>query len=335
MTLLHMDGFDLGDEDLKFLTAVAGSTSGASPRFGYGRYWQDQNGGTGSVAITASSLVTVGVALRFVNSGPLRIHFQADSGATTHVTIWCYDSGMIEARLGSATSGTLLGSSRSLAAGNVWNYVEAQVSVADAGGTVKVRANGSSTNVIDFTGDTKNAGTSTNIDRISLGPSGVSSDVDLDDFYILNSAGSTNTTFLGDVRICALSPNAAGFRTEMTAAGGTGANYEHVDEKPYSTTDYVAGDTAGEGDLYNIESLPVTPTTIFAVQNNVIAAKDDSGTRSVKPMIRIGGTTYNGSTSVLSTAYDLFSTIYETNPNSGVAWTNANIDDLQIGAETV
>jgi hypothetical protein len=327
-----MDGFDLGDEDLKFANSV-GSTN-TSTRFSYGRAFGGQNGGVGNVNITASDTVTVGVAARIGDDRGV-IYFYGDGGTTQHVSIVLETDGSVTARRGS-TSGTILGSVAAGTLGIGWHYIEAQVKVNDSTGIAKVRFDGSTTNSINFSGDTKNAGTNSTIDQVRVGVSGAGTNMNFDDLYVLNSLGSTNNNFLGDVRVYTLMPNANGDRSEMTGSDGNSTdNYLLVDEVPYSTADYVDGDVAAEGDLYNIQSLGSTPATIFAVQNTVIAAKDDAGARSIKPIIKIGGTTYNGATTALSTAYDSYMTIYETNPNSGVAWTNANVDSLQIGAETV
>jgi hypothetical protein len=263
-----------------------------------------------------------------------KIIFASDNGATSHFSLYINNDQTMVARLGTSTSGTILGSRVLGVLSEGWNYIEAQATISDTVGVLKVRVNGSPTNVINFSGDNRNAGTSTNIDRILIGA--FSGSVIIDDLYILNSLGSTNNDFLGEVRVATLMPNAVGDSTGSPMSPSTGGadNYTMVDEQPYSTTDYVIGDVVGESDLYNIESLPVTPTTIFGVQTNVIAAKDDAGARSVIPLMKTNGTVYDGATSVLSTSYDSYLTMYETNPNTAAAWTESNINDLQIGAET-
>ena len=118
---------------------------------------------------------------------------------------------------------------------NNWYYLEISVTIDDAIGEVHVRLNGSTTDEVSYTGDTKNAGTATDIDAVRFAFSGRIADV-----YVLNSLGSMNNNFLGDVAVRTLIPDGNGTSSQLTGSdGNTTDNYLLVDEHNYSSADYV------------------------------------------------------------------------------------------------
>ena len=330
MALLFIDGFDAGDIATKWTSGASFSASSSTTRFGTGMVATMTGIDVLLHNVTASAQITVGVAF-YVSSGAGGISIRGDAGTTIHITVLRQpESGIIEVRRGSST-GTVLAQGTTLIPLNTWNYLEVQATVADAGGIVRVRLNGSSTNEINFTGDTKNAGTSTNIDQVGL--FGSSGTVRFDDFYVLNSTGSSNTTFLGDIRVHSLSPNNNGTYSQLTGSDGNQTdNYQLVDERPFSTTDYVGSPTVGQRDTYALADLPAV-TQIFGVQNNFIGAKSDASSGNAKSALLINSTLYYGVTRALGTSYVAYSDIYDTNPNTSTAWTDSVINGMEAGME--
>lgn len=332
MALLFLDGFDAGDLATKWITTNGVfSASSSTTRFGTGMVAAS----TGSDAlvrnITSSAQITLGVAM-YVSAGAPAITIRGDTGTTTHLSIMRQsESGVIEVRRGSST-GTVIAQGTTMIPLNTWNYIEVQATIADAGGIVRVRLNGSSTNEINFTGDTKNAGTSTNIDQVGFGTTSTSS-VRFDDFYVLNSTGSSNTTFLGDIRVHTLSPNGNGTNSQLTGSDGNQTdNYLLVDERPFSTADYVGSPTVGLRDTYALADLPAV-SQIFGLQNNFIGAKSDASSGNAKSALLISSTLYYGATRALGTSYVAYSDIYDANPNTSTAWTDSVVNGMEAGME--
>jgi hypothetical protein len=326
-----MDGFELADQAIRYPGPPAGSTY-TSTRFGYGRCWAQGGGGELLKSITAASVAIAGAAFKVASGQTAYLSFWGDSGATRHVTVAVKGDGSIEVRRGT-TSGTLL---TSLGAGTVtsdaWCYVEARVTIADSGGTVKVRINGSGTNAIDFTGDTKNGGTGTNIDQVSLG-SGASTAF-VDDWYVADTTGSVNNDFLGDVRVLTLAPSGNGNSSQLTGSDGNSTdNYALVDEQPYSASDYVGSATTGHKDTYALTDLPGTVTTVHAVQEVAVVAKSDAGAASIKQVLRSGGTDYATSATSLGTSYATIANLRETDPATATAWTTSGVNSAEAGVE--
>ena len=127
-----------------------------------------------------------------------------------------------------------------------------------------------------------------------------------------------------------MSPNGAGSSTQFTPSSG--ANYTTVDELPYSTTDYVQDTTSGHRDTYTFSDVGST-TTIFGVQNSIIAKKTDVSSISLKPAVKSGATVYYGTTTALTTADSIIRNIHIVDPNTSAAWTQSGVNALEAGFE--
>jgi hypothetical protein len=339
MALLFMDGFGSSETAHKWdaVSSTFASLS-ATPRIP-GMYYGQDSTGSAYKTITASAQVFMGFGFRN-NSGlkDTSVTFYGDSGATAHITVeHSTATGVLEIRRGAA-GGTLLASGTQPLLVGQWNYVEVSVTVADAGGQVHVRINGLTTDEVSYTGDTKNAGTSTNIDRILLraGSNGANSTW-FSDVYILNSTGAApNNNFLGDVVVRTLSPSGNGTYSQLVGSDADSVNnYLLVDEHPFSATDYVGSATPGDKDTYAMADLPAGVAAVYGVHVNGLMAKSDASLGSARLIIRSGGTDYNGTTRALTTSYTGYYELYETNPATGVAWTPTNVNNLESGMEVV
>jgi hypothetical protein len=323
MALLFMDGFDLGDFTAKGWTG--GGTS-ASTRFGVGRSLANP----GMIRFTASSQVFVGYAVQMggysSNFNGYRFALHTDNGTTTHLRLYFNPTVQLYRNDGTLlASGTMPANANPI---NSWIYVEVSATIADAGGTCEVRVNG--VTVINFTGDTRSGGTSTNIDSISQAQYDIGSV--WDDLYVCNSIGSApHNTFLGEIRIHSLSPNAAGSSTQWTP--DTGTNFSRVNEVPYSAANYVQSGTSGQRDTYLIADLPASAGSVLAVQNNVIAKKTDVAPISIKPAIKSGASVYYGTTTALTVGDTTTMDLRVIDPNTSSAWTPSGVNALEGGFE--
>lgn len=331
MTLLHMDGFDLGDFALRDY-AYSGATAAASATaFSSGRciatgadnsYWAKN--------VTASTHIYTGCRIYIPGTYTTTLTLRGDSGATTHISLAINGTGSATLTCGGTQRATA--GAGTFGTGGVWFYVEVDATISDTVGVCNVRLNGDTTPVMTYTGDTKNGGTNTTIDQIRWTQSGNNNSVLYDDLYICDSNGSANNGFLGDVRVITLMPTGAGNSTGMTPS--TGSNWAAVDEQPYSTTDYVSSSVTNTKDTYTLADLPGTISTVLAVQEMLVAQKNDAGPASVKTVLRTGGTDYASSAVALGTApQTVMNSIRETNPNTSTAWTVANVNAAEFGAQ--
>lgn len=272
----------------------------------------------------------MGLAMSINNiDGQVRpyLYLYGDGGTTLHLSMGYTSSSFIVYR-GNIGS-TVLASYPYVFTASSWYSLEISATIADSGGTCVVKLNGAT--VINFTGDTKNGGTNTTIDRIYLGSNGGFT-ASFDDLYVCDATGpAPYNTFLGDVRIYTSTPSGAGASTQFTSSSG--ANYSAVDELPYSATDYVYSGTSGHRDTYAISDLPAATGNILAVQNNIVAKKTDAAAASLKPAIVSGGTVYYGSTVNLGPSDTVISDLRVNDPATSSTWTASGVNGLEAGAE--
>lgn len=327
MTLLHMDSFQLGDHAFRY-AGVSLTRQTSSPRFTSGAHVQSSGSALAAKTFTAASEIVSGIAFN-TDSGAAQMSFWGDTNATQHITVMYTSAGNIEVRRGN-TGGTLLATaSTGLVHLTTWNYLEARVTINDSTGTVKIRMNGATTDLISFTGDTKNGGTNTTIDAVRVGGA---SQARFCDWYILNTSGSLNNSWLGDVRIYPLAPTGNGNYSQFVGSDGNSTdNYLLVDEQPYSASDYVGAATSGDRDTYAMTDLPSGVTAVYATQECSLALKSDAGAKTLKQSLRISGTDFETSATALGTSVGALYSLRETNPNTTAAWTASEVNGTESG----
>lgn len=287
------------------------------------------------------SRVVVGVALS-VLAFPLQevpILSFVDT-ITTQVTVALLPNGQIRFHEGTLGGATLATSSASvITATNNFFYLEFDITFNSITGAIVLHANGANVTLSASTGlNTAPSGNNNfNVHRIGLTDSGANpsggSKWLYDDFYIVDTTGPANNTFLGDTRIACMFPNGNGPVTQMTP-NGAATNWQCVNEASEDgDTTYVSSATAGQKDLYTKNASPADTGPIFAAQLCSVARKDDAGTRSIANTVRSNATDLDGATKPLNTTYSWFLDIYETDPNTGSPWTKTGFDAAWIGVK--
>lgn len=346
MSLIFTDGFDHYTVIAQKWNAVVASvgtsvvavTTAGLPRTGRGCL-NIQNGGNVSTVrktVAASdehATFIFGIAVRRpTTTQPLMLALRSDGGATDHVYARCNADGSITVVAAGVAVGTIP-VDQALQYADAWYYVELRATLADVGGSVECRVNGVPRVTVSNI-DTKFGGTKTVFDSFFITASGTGGAASgiwfLDDLYICNGAGITNNTFLGDVSIRTLLPNAPGTTTQLTPNTAV-ANWTTVDETAPNTTDFNSSTAAEQFDTYNFEDLPANGN-VLGVNVWTYANKNDTGAQGVAPMIRSGGVNYEGASVPLLTTYSYQQHRFETNP-AGAAWTPATVNAAEFGAK--
>ena len=152
-----------------------------------------------------------------------------------------------------------------------------------------------------------------------------------DNIYILNTLGSVNNDFLGEIQVETLFPNAAGTTTAWSVTGAA-TNHEATDDNPFDDdTSYVSTSATSDKDTYNFDNLTSITQNIVGVQMLPNGKKQGTGTREIAPVIRSGSTDYDQTTFNLTTSYDYYPTIVEQDPDTGSAWTASGVDSAEFG----
>ena len=334
MSLRFMDGFDhytsTADMILKW-TSSSGITN-ATTRFSYGR----------SAAFTGSSATktvdqqpkwTVGAAIK-INALPssATLLFGLSDGGTLQNGCYLNPDATLSIRNGAGTvlataSGTPFGT-------GTWYYIEYQCSSfsgSAAAGACVISYTGFTIASSAASAVTKSTANTT-ANQLVVGSPGISCLVD--DLYLCDGQGSSNTTFLGEIRIETLFPTGAGSNTAWTPI--TGANYACVNQNPEDgDTTYVSTSTPVAKDSYAMADLSSTPTTVFGMQTVATCRKDDAGAHSAASIIRSGGTDYAATTTTLPSAYTCMLDVWEQNPDGSGVWTGASVNAMEVGVTLV
>ena len=230
---------------------------------------------------------------------------------------------------GEGPSGTLLGTTPVIQAANTWYELEAILTVGTGtSGSLIVKLNGAT--VLNLTGiNTQGTAGST---VAYGGPFAFSSNSNnsfyFDDLYGCDTTGPAPTnTFLSTVaggmgpRVYTLFPNA---NHSVAWTPSTGTNYSNVNSSSFQSTNYNYATASGEQDLYTIPT-PAAEVgsavgTILGVQTTFIGNENDAGTCNVQSSINSGGTSYQGTSRIMTATFSKYADLWLTDPATGSAW---------------
>lgn len=331
MALRFMDGFDwttsTNDIPEKWDSDSQVITSTTATRFNIGR-------AVTSNTSTAFMYKTLDAQATWI----LGFAFYLPSTNTNVTSIArIYDSTTVQSSLYHNASRQLevrLSTSSVLATGmtlnfNQWYFIEWQITTNNSGSSI-VRVDGVET--INFSATDTQSTANAYGDKISLTPG---NNDRVDDVYVCDTSGTTNNTFLGDVRVSTSIVNGNGNSSQFTGSDGNSTdNYLLVDDTtPDDDSTYTESETVGHVDLMTVADLTVSPTQIFGVQVNAHAKRTDVTARGLENAVRSGGTKYNGTEQALQTGYRDIYHIWEQNPATSTAWTESTVNALEIGHE--
>ena len=226
---------------------------------------------------------------------------------------------------------TLLATGATVLSSGVWYYVELGATINSSTGSYTLKING----VTELTASGVNTQSTGNASANTIQIGSMSNSAKVDDLYVCDGQGSVNNTFLGDVRVQALLPASDGGETQWTPSAGT-THYSLVDEvPPDGDTSYVYSSTAGQVDVYGMSAIAASTGTVKGVQWLAYARKDDAGTRTIAPLIRISSTDYAGSDQNIGTSYTYYLQVYEEDPSTSAAWTIAGVNAAEMGIKEV
>jgi hypothetical protein len=252
---------------------------------------------------------------------------QFTDGSTVHLSLALDAAGHLVLYRGTLATGAVLGTTTTTYTINTWYYIELKATINDTTGSYDIHVDRSS--VLAGTGvDTRNGGNAS-IDRVTFLNRSQFYRYDYDDFYVCDTSGTVNNNFLNPVKVVTLRPNLAGSLTEWMP--NTGANFTAVTETtPDDDTSYVASLDNGLIDLYNYTNLGLTGSVKALCAVN-LARKESADPASFQSTMKIGASYYTGAVHDPLITYSFHEHRWEVNPDSGVAWTVAEVDALEAG----
>lgn len=221
-----------------------------------------------------------------------------------------------------------------------WNYIEVKFKIDSVDGQCEVRVN--KVTVLSYFGNTGHAiapvlGEPYGWDSIwwsgSLSNNDDTNQLRWDDRYILDDTGTSNTDYLGNVRVNCQLTTAPGDVTMMSVFGAA-ANWDALNESALTEVEYVYDSVMGDYDLYTMDP-NVTAQNILGVQLTGAHRQDDSTQLKSHLMLKTHATEYEGADHFLAQTYHYYRDMWEVNPNTGVGWTAAELNALQAGQKVL
>ena len=350
MTRLLTCGYETGDINEAGISVIG--TNGtlavvnATPTPRAGNYCLKVASTAGSLGPTYKSLnlpaAKTDLWIRFaffvhpVAAGEITFAYAYEAAAAPQTALtYTPTDGLLRAYRGGSV---LLATASTSFAVDTWHVIEWRTQITSASaGVIEVWLDGN--RVINFSGDNTNSST-LNVQSILLGQASSTSlagttglYLAFDDIAINDTAGTINNGRPGDGRIVLLKPSGAGTTTQLARGGtDTGANHTQVNETPPSMAQYVGSATVGQRDLYALDNLGVAVQSINTVEVIALAMNSDAGGGFIAPTLKSGATTNEATAIGLSTSAGYVRSQWETDPNTGVAWTTTAIDSLEAGA---
>jgi hypothetical protein len=222
-----------------------------------------------------------------------------------------------------------------------WFYLEVYVKMGNTDGRVTVKIN--TVTVLDLVNVDTVYSSNASFSAVgfgnanSVGNTGAwKNNYRLDDLYFCDPAGTINNGFLGNVRAMALLPVSNGSVNNFAIGGSAPAatNWQSVLTTALNDTKYVYSNNVGDKDLYNVQAIVNAPL-VHGVQVKIAARMDDATQRGLAAMIKSGGVEVEGITHYINQSYSFYRTIHELDPATGVGWTGAAVNLIQIGPKVV
>jgi len=348
MTLLKIEGFSSDNQATRWETnggaitilSTPATPANHSPDFRQmgdsgARFIQDHFG-----QITGETII-VGMLLYVINPGPDDVIYYLRDTAEPSTNNWSVEHDSVGSRITAVAGGLRLDTPNGSFPEDEWHYLEVKYRFHQTLGTMEIKIDGV-TQASNSAQDTIPAGADGTVDWIQIGGT-TTNEVNafyFTDFYIADGDGSIRNDFLGEVEVQPLVPNADGFHTDFTPLSST--NISNVDETGDhdGDTSYNAGTTAGDQDSYDMDTVTgLAGRQILGLQVEVIAEKNDTGTKHARPFIRpVSTDQFGASQPLVNGTYEMLKNgaymhIWEQNPDDSLDWEQADIDGLEIGIE--
>lgn len=212
---------------------------------------------------------------------------------------------------------------------NAWHYIEIAIEIADAG-SVTIWLDGLDEPAISYSGDTKSL-SGVGVDRFGLnGNTETGGGADFDDMY----CRSGTLDRFGEAKLHPLYATEDGAVMWVPLSGSD--NFDMINELTCDQdTTYNSSNTMGDKDFFVLEDITDSPSEIFGVMLSTSVRKDDAATRVIKNKFLIDSNEYDGTDFAVTGNYLWNRQIFMTNPDTGVAWTKSDINDMQVGYELV
>jgi hypothetical protein len=230
------------------------------------------------------------------------------------------------------SSRTLIATSDPIISVASQQYIEAKLIIDDVVGECEVRVNG--VTVLHLT----------NINLGTLGATQVvfgmpnthdsgSIDYWIDDIVAWNGSGSLNNDFLGAQRVITIFPASDTAEADWSL-NGAASGYDCInDPVPDGDDTYLLSTTIGDVSEFGLGTLPPETESIAGVFIPVMARISDAGVGNIQASLVSNSVAALGNDATLTTSYTYWGSVYETDPDTGVAWTKSGLEAALLRIE--
>lgn len=226
-----------------------------------------------------------------------------------------------------STNASIVASSTGQIAINTWYYIELKI-IFGVAGSVEARIN-EGTVCSQSVVDTMCGTTSTRCFHLSNSSTNT---VCFDDLYICDTTGSANNDFLGAIGVYSLFPTANGTTNNFTAVGGAGSNYQSVNTITATTTTYVESGTSGDKELYALQDLPVSLTTVNGVMVGGRVQDVSTNSQTQNFGIKTSGTeAYGANKKGTAGSWVNITEVFEKQADGSTSWDTTAVNAMEAG----
>lgn len=272
------------------------------------------------------------------------VWWRGDAGGSGAIFHWKDDAGNIMGSVRSTAANVLAaytGSATLAATGtktvqnSLWHLIEIHVKIADAG-NIDTKVDGQAD--IAYSGDTKPAA-ATAATTIGVGSDGNTFGIGtFDDFTVNDTTGGVEDSYPGDVRYVPVYPTGNGTTSGLTGSDGNQVNnYQLADDLATGNNDgdttYNKATAADQYDTYATTDPTLQDGTVLRLIVKAVARKTNAAlaTTARLELRDSGGTNRDsGSDLTLSGSYGVITGIWDTDPNTGVAWDGAGLNGAEL-----
>jgi hypothetical protein len=213
-----------------------------------------------------------------------------------------------------------------------WFYFEVKAKIDSVAGYMQCRVN-TVTVILSPSSNTNNMGGGF-FDAFQLSSrtlnSGSAFTAAVDDLYVLDTAGTVNNDFLGNVRVKTQFTSGAGSLAQFTAVGAA-TNWQAAQNLNTDDTKYNYSPTIGQEDLYHIQAI-INGPVVHGMQLRGSYRQDDATQRIAHNVLKTqGGNTVEGSDKYTNQTYTYYTDIIEINPDTSAAFTGSEANLVEIG----
>lgn len=153
-----------------------------------------------------------------------------------------------------------------------------------------------------------------------------------DDFYFLTMDGPNNNDYLGNVRVkyMPVIGNASPIEWDIGGTSPAPTNWQSVLNINTNDTTYVRTSTIGDLDLYDVDPNLDTPY-VYGIEVAGAYRQDDATQRFVRNVLESGSTRVEGAEYATNQSYVYFYDVFELNPDTGLPFTGAQANAVNIG----